>query len=76
MGLKEEAADEVGRQQKCGFYVLVKEMDKDEWEELEECVRDPLVSPKGLQRALKKRGIDLPEWQIRRHRKGECKRCQ
>ena len=39
---------------------------------LEEGIEDPDIQATALARALKARGVDLPDFTISRHRRGDC----
>ena len=59
----------------CPLFRLKQTVEPNEYLEIAECVYDPTLSPTALSKVLEKRGYELPEQSIRRHRQGQCKVC-
>lgn len=68
------AAKKDRQRERCSIAVMLESLDADAAAKIEHAVNDPQISPVKLSQVIKKHtGHNVPEFSIRRHRRGMCK---
>ena len=73
MGLLDDFKSEGQRpRMQCRIVTVREEMTADEHADLIAALGNPVISAAAIERVLKRKGIDVPQGTVTRHRRGEC----